>query len=70
MSGTTIGADGEVITSVTIENADELKTRKVGENGQVYLGKDYSGERVVAAFRVIEEEKDESDVSESEDTEN
>jgi hypothetical protein len=70
VSGTTIGADGEVITSVTIENADELKTRKVGENGQVYLGKDYSGERVVAAFRVIEEENDETDVSEPEDTEN
>jgi len=70
VSGTTIGADGEVITSVTIENADELKTRKVGENGQVYLGKDYSGERVIAVFRVIEEENSENDVSESEDTEN
>ena len=70
VSGTTIGADGEVITSVTVENADELKTRKVGKNGQVYLGKDYSGERVVAVFRVIEEEKEESDVPASEDTEN
>lgn len=70
MSGTTIGTDGEVITSVTIENADELKTRKVGENGQVYLGKDYSGERVVAAFRVIEAEENETDGSDSEDTEN
>ena len=70
VSGTTIGTDGEVITSVTIENADELKTRKVGENGQVYLGKDYSGERVVAAFRVIEAEENETDGSDSEDTEN
>jgi len=70
VSGTTIGTDGEVITSVTIENADELKTRKVGENGQVYLGKDYGGERVVAAFRVIEDEENETDSSDSEDTEN
>ena len=70
VSGTTIGADGEVISSVTIENADELKTRKVGENGQVYLGKDYSGERVIAAFRVIEEDETETSGSDSEDTEN
>ena len=70
VSGTTIDADGEVITSVTVENADELKTRKVGKNGQVYLGKDYGGERVVAVFRVIEEEKEENDAPASEDTEN
>ena len=70
MDGITVDADDEVITSVTVENADELNTRKVGENGQVYLGREYSGERVVAVFRVIEEEKDESDDSDSEDTEN
>jgi len=65
----TVGADGEAITSVTIENADELKTRKVSEGGQVYLGKDYGGETVTLAFRV-EEQDDETDGSDSEDTEN
>lgn len=69
MSGMTIGADGEALTSVTIENADELKTRKVSEGGQVYLGKDYGGQTVTFAFRV-EEEDDETDDSDPEDTEN
>lgn len=68
MSGTTIDADGEVWTTVTVENADELKTRKVGQNGQVYLGKDYEGQRVICVFRVLDE-GEENDESDSEDTE-
>ena len=64
-----VGAEGEAITSVTIENADELKTRNVSESGQVYLGEKYGGETVTVAFRV-EEQEAESDDSDSEDTEN
>lgn len=68
MSGTTIDADGEVLSTVTVENADELKTRKVGENGQVYLGKDYGGQQVICVFRALDEDE-ENDDSDSEDTE-
>lgn len=60
----TVEAEGETLTSVTIENADELKTRKVTEGGQVYLGKDYGGKRVTVAFRV-EDEQPETDDSET-----
>lgn len=56
------------MTSVTIENADELKTRKVSDGGQVYLGKHYGGQTVTLAFRV-EGQEPETDDSESEDTE-
>jgi hypothetical protein len=65
----TIGADGEVTNSVTIENAEAMKTQKVGANGQVYLGQDYGGKQVVVAFRV-EGEPEETDESDSKDTEN
>jgi hypothetical protein len=63
--GIKVGADGPVTSSVTIENPDELKTQKVGENGQVYLGKEYGGEEVLVAFRV----ENKSAVSDSEDNE-
>ena len=65
----TIGAEGAVTNSVTLENVEEVRTRKVGEGGQVYIGKQYSGEEVLVAFRVQESE-DENDVSDAEDTEN
>jgi hypothetical protein len=63
-----IGADGEVTNSVTLENADELKTRKVGKNGQVYLGTAYAGHKVQVVFRsegMAEDELDESDTEDS-----
>ena len=69
MSGMTIGADGEMVNSVTIENAEGMKTQKVGDNGQVYLGQDYGGETVIVAWR-LERKPDETDDSESEDSEN
>ena len=69
MSGMTVDADGDVTNTVTIENADELKTRKVSEGGQVYLGKNYGGQTVTLAFRV-EDQEAETDDSDSEDTEN
>lgn len=69
VSSMTIGADGEVTNTVTIENAEAMKTQKVGDNGQVYLGKEYGGQQVVVAFRV-EGEPDETDDSDSEDSEN
>ena len=68
MSGMTIGADGEVVNSVTIENAEGMKTQKVGDNGQVYLGQDYGGETVIVAWS-LEGKPDETDESESDDTE-
>lgn len=68
VSGMTIDAEGETVTSVTIENADELRTRRVSDGGQVYLGQDYGGQTVTFAFRV-EGQDDETDDSDSEDTE-
>jgi hypothetical protein len=62
--GIKVGSDGPIASSVTIENPEQLKTQKVGDNGQVYLGKDYGGEEVLLAFRV-EEESDVSDAEES-----
>ena len=64
--GIKVGSDNPVTSSVTIENPEQLKTQKVGGNGQVYLGKDYSGEEVLLAFRVQKE----SDDSDAEDSEN
>jgi hypothetical protein len=64
--GIKVGSDGPVASSVTIENPEQLKTQKVGDNGSVYLGKEYGGEEVLIAFRV----EDEDGVSEPEDTEN
>jgi len=61
-----IGTDGPVMESVTIENADELKTQKVGDNGSVYLGKKYAGKQVTVAFRA----HDETDDSDAEGSEN
>ena len=69
MSGMTIDAEGDVTNSVTIENAEQLKTRKVGEGGQVYLGKEYGGKQVTVTFRV-EGEAEETDVSDADDSNN
>lgn len=66
--GITIGADGPTTESVTLEGVDELKTQKVGDNGQIYLGKKYGGKKVMVAVRV-EEDDEQTDVSESNDTE-
>lgn len=62
-----IGAEGDSHTTVTMENVDQLKTRKVSEGGQVFLGKEYGGKTVTVAFR-IEDENDETDDSDAKDS--
>lgn len=69
MSKVDIGSEGPAPATVRLEDVAELKTVKVGDNGQVYLGKDYAGEHVLLAFRVQDEDQ-ETDDTDSEDTEN
>lgn len=66
----TVGTDGTATESVTLEGVDELKTQKVGDNGQVYLGTKYAGEKVMVAFRVEKDDEQETDASDSEDSDN
>lgn len=62
-----IDADGETTTNtVTLENVEEVRTRKVAEGGQVYVGQDYAGEQILLAFRVQEQADDQN--NESNDT--
>jgi len=69
-TGINIGADGPTTESVTIENADGMKTAKVQDNGSVYIGRDVASEDIVLAWRVEDSDENESTESESEDTEN
>jgi hypothetical protein len=56
VNGITIDADGPVTESVTLDGVDELKSAKVGQNGQVYVGRDYGGKQVLLAIRVEDDE--------------
>ena len=67
MSGISIGSDDETTNTVTLENVEEVRTRKVGDNGQVYVGQDYGGKEILLAFRV-EEQNDENDESGTEES--
>ena len=68
--GITIGTDGPTTESVTLEGVDQLKTVKVGDSGQVYVGKQYAGEQVMLAVRVEQDDETETDDTESDDSDN
>lgn len=68
MSGMTIGADGETTNTVTLENVEEVRTRKVGQSGQVYVGEGYGGQEILFAFRVQEQDGENND-TDAEDSE-
>jgi len=68
MSGISIGSDAETTNTVTLENVEEVRTRKVGDNGQVYVGQDYGGKEILLAFRVEDEQNDENDESGTEES--
>ena len=68
--GINIGAEGPTTESVTIENADGMKTANVQENGNVYVGRDVGGEDVLLVWRIEQNDEQENDESDAEDTDN
>jgi len=50
---------GDTDKAGVVFDADEVVTKTVNSNGQVYLGRDLDGEDVRIAFKVIDEDTSE-----------
>jgi len=44
------------MTTVTIEDPDEVTRKTIAENGQAYIGRKYAGKTVELVIRVVDDD--------------
>jgi hypothetical protein len=54
---------GDTDKAGVVFDADEVVTKTVNSNGQVYLGRDLDGEDVRIAFKVVDDDGDDTEAS-------